>query len=251
MKCSLTIRFEGIKLQLKVVSLLVGAVLTAATVLGPVRAQASQFEAVASTEWSFQGVSLALPESDPFGFVQLGISGARSGMAAADNFFSGISTQQDTRVLRISNPLADSVFVSLAFSYRTELYFGSDGLWEDPPAGDHDVDLRAGVDVAAGAGTTRALTRLVIDTVLSCPSTACSNRYRLDEPIFGFGYVDLTLNPLEARDIHLRSYASVTVIPYTGESGHPSKIPVPASIPLLLTGLGALVALRQRTRPAA
>lgn len=219
---------------------------TALSVLTAMSAQAAQFEAWARAQGFYSGVSSARPVSDPTGFVILSGPDLQSVMAEADNFFLNNGAESASRPLRWTNPIDDRVFVSLAFDYVLELYFGSNGLWDDPQPGLYDVTMTAGIDITRRDAAPQSLGTLTIDQILSCPSAACSDRYRTRMPS-GFVYVDFIMDPRETVDITLTPFVSVSASAVSAIT----PVPLPAAVPLMLTGLAALAGLRRRARLAA
>lgn len=226
--------------------------LAAVTVLSMLVAppmEAAQFEAWARAEGFYSGVSSARPEQDPTGFVILGSPDLQSVSAVADNFFLNNGTDSAALSLRWTNPVDDRVFVSLVFRYDLELYFGSDGLWEDPQPGMYDVTMQAGLEATRGDASPQSLGALTLDQTLNCPSPACADRYRSSSTSSpGLAYLDFTMDPMEIVDITLRSFVSVSASPVSSTT---APVPLPTSVPLMLTGLAALAGLRRRARRAA
>lgn len=216
---------------------------TALYMLAAAPVQSARFEAWARAQGFYSGVSSARPDSDPIGFVVLDGPDLQSVTAEADNFFLNNGAASAALPLRWSNPVDDGVFVSLAFDYVLELYFGSNGLWDAPQPGTYDVTMTAGLELARGDAPPQLLGELTIDQTVTCPSAECTDRYRSLRPVSGFTYIDFHMTPLETVDMTLRPFVSVSA---SSISDMPAPVPVPAPMPLMLTALAGLCCWARR-----
>lgn len=219
------------------------------SLLGALPVQAARFEALGKTQWRYDGIVQAIVRDRPLDRVVLDGPDLQSGIVEADNFFVNNGVASDLIPLRWTNPLDDTVFVSLVFRYDLVLYFGSNGLWDDPQPGVYDVTMEAGLEATRDDALTEALGALTIDRILDCPSPACVNRYRSSSLYPGgfdsIVYMDFILGPLESTEITLRPFVSVSAAPASATT---TPVPLPGSVPLMLTGFAALSACAQRRR---
>lgn len=167
----------------------------------------------AAATWTFRGVVNAASASHPFALVRLGLDGARDGAASAGNSGALTPEQAQTGVLRVTNPLSESIAVTLAFDVALDLRFGTDGLNQAPPPGTHDMALQAAVAATIDGGAPIPMGTLALHEMLTCPSPACSDRYRSSRPALAYEYLDFTLAAGQTAEIALQATAAARVVP--------------------------------------